>query len=417
MKITGILAEYNPFHNGHLHQIQKIRTQTDSDYIIILMSGNFVQRGEPAIIDKYARAKMALSCGADLVLELPAMWASASAEYFAKAGVFLFEQMGCIDTLCFGTETFNIPLLKQTASFLYEEPNEYQALLSSFLKNGLPYPAARMKAMLEYCRTNDLITDEKELSALLSSPNNILALEYMKALKMYNSSITPFPILREGAGYHDQSLETKNASATAIRRSLKDNTAPDALTDAIPPAANAVFSDYLSRFPYMEANDFSEILHYLLLLYSAEELAHFADCNLKIAHRLKNNLGSFSSFTQFCEQMKSRDITYTRMSRIFTHILLHLTNEDYVSAKENQAAAYLRPLGFCKKSAPLLSVLKKNSSIPFLSKTADAKKVLSESAWNVFEKDIFAADLYEQILSRKKGIFPRSEYSRQIIVF
>lgn len=147
MKITGIIAEYNPFHNGHAYQIAKIKEETDSDYVIVAMSGDFVQRGEPAITDKYERARMALSCGADLVLELPALFACASAEYFARAGVALFTRMGCIDYLCFGAENADLSQLNKIAGILVDEPRSYQDALNIYLKEGKNFPAARILAL------------------------------------------------------------------------------------------------------------------------------------------------------------------------------------------------------------------------------------------------------------------------------
>lgn len=416
MKITGIIAEYNPFHNGHAYQIQKVKEETGSDYIIAAMSGDFVQRGEPAVIDKYARTKMALSCGADLVVELPALWATASAEPFAMAGVTLFDRLGCVDFLCFGTETENPDAFQQAADILETEPERYRKLLCDALKKGSNYPAARMHALTEYARISGLSGIPQ---SLLSSPNNILAAEYFKALKKRSSSIRPYPILRKGAGYHSTDIRAVNASASAIRHTLKQASSDvsDALSRAMPSCACRIFTDYLSAYPTVGTADFSDILNYLLLSFSGSQLAAYADCNIEIANRLKKNLCSFQSFAQFCELNKSRDITYTRMSRIFTHLLLHITDNDYFSAANIDYVPYIRPLGFRKESAPLLTYIKKHCSVPLLGKTADASHILSAPAQKVFEKDIFAAELYEQILARKGGTLPRSEYTREIVLF
>lgn len=432
MKITGIIAEYNPFHNGHAYQIEKIKKETGSDHVIIAMSGDFVQRGEPAIIDKYKRCEMALSCGADLVMELPALWASSSAEYFAKAGVALFEQMGCVDKLCFGVEASNTALLEQIADILLLEPSEYQNLLSSNLKEGMNFPAARMKALSDYISEYGFPYDSpgtfsgiessacsmEAVSEILSAPNNILAIEYMKALKSCHSKIRPYPILRNGAGYHDTDILLKNASASAIRLALKESGVLDikVLSSAIPQAARDIFSEALSSSSYMDADDFSGILSYLLLLYSTDELSAYADCTQEVANRLKKNLASFSSFTQFAALNRSKDITLTRMNRIFTHILLHITSDDYLHGKEFGYVPYLRPLGFKKSSSCVLSEIKKHASVPLIGKTADAKKVLSSDAWRIFEKDIFAANLYEQISAQKNRTLPRSEFTREIVL-
>ena len=440
MKIVGIIAEYNPFHNGHAYQIEKIRETTGADYIIAAMSGDFTQRGEPAIIDKYARAQMALSCGVDLVVELPVLWAVSSAESFARAGVCLFDQMGCVDELCFGAETGNVPLLSLVADILAEEPDAYKEILVSCLKDGKAFPLARATALEQYLSAVDFnsnvspVTDSlklQELSDILSAPNNILAIEYLKSLKLCHSNIRPHPILRNGAGYHNTDISAPNASASAIRSVLKSVSAtPDAacksdhnecfweqsLKHTMPVEAFNVFSDYLKHFPYMGADDFSQILGYLLLTSSAESLSSFVDCNYEIARRLKKNLFSFSSVEQFTELNKSRDITYTRMSRVFMHMLLQMKTSDLILAKNCNYVPYIRPLGFRKSSSGVLSQLKKHSAIPVIGKLANAPKYLSSNALSLLEKDIFAANLYEQILAQKKGILPRNEFTREIVL-
>lgn len=413
MKIVGIIAEYNPFHNGHAYQIRKIREELGADYIIIAMSGDFVQRGEPAIVDKYVRTQMALSCGADLVVELPALWAVSSAEAFAKAGVMLFEQMGCVDTLCFGAETNDLALLDQIADLLVEEPVSYKEALSAGLRSGKNFPSARISALKECfgARIDDV----------LSTPNNILAIEYLKALKTCHSSIRPYAILRNGAGYHDTDITLPNASATAIRAMLKSpltgQSDGNSYRNAMPPEAFSIFSGYLNEYTYMDMDDFSAVLSYLLLTQSADMLSSYADCTKEIANRLKKNLFSFTTALQFASDNKSRDITYTRMCRILIHMLLQITKEDIRSANDCGMVPYIRPLGFCKSSAPVLSELKKHAAIPVIGKLANAAKLLSPEALAVLEKDIFAADLYEQTLAHKKRTTPRSEYTREIVLF
>lgn len=465
MKIIGIIAEYNPFHNGHAYQITKIKEMTGADFVVIALSGDFVQRGTPAVIDKYARTKMALSCGADLVIELPALWATASAESFAMAGVTLFDKMGCVDGLCFGAETSDFEMLSAVAAVLAKEPAEYSGLLSQYLKKGLSFPAARAKTLLKYLSgtvTSDMCPDstcigfcsdsEKHSSALsnptaletiVSTPNNILAIEYLKALKKRNSNIKPLLLRREGAGYHDTlispSADIPNASATAIRKALSEHSSvSDELLKTMPAAAYTILQEYAKEYPFLWEDDFSSILNYLLLFYSNSDsvsgnqmiLSDFGDSNTDIANRLVKNLCHFQSFSQFCERNKSRDITYTRMSRILLHILLHITNEDYQKGKSLDYIPYFRLLGFKKDSAGLLTQIKQTSQIPMISKLADTKNLLGQDALWLLEKDIFAADLYEQVLCngqkpvldrhsasiKKKKTIPRSEYSREIVL-
>lgn len=439
MKIIGVIAEYNPFHNGHAYQLDTIRKDTGADYIIVAMSGDFMQRGTPAVIDKYSRAKMALSCGADLVLELPALWATASAEFFAMAGVTLFDKAGCIDGICFGAETNNLPMLTSIAEILAEEPEACRSALSSYLKNGLPFPAARAAALCDYiCSHKESQPagncDADTIRAILNEPNNILAIEYLKALKKRGSSLTPYLIKREGAGYHETTFHdslTLNvsapiASATAIRNVLTKHTADNSdtplsalseLSAAMPQDVLIIIEEYLSSCSLLQADDFSSILSYLLLSKSIAQLAEIADCNAEIANRLRKNRFKCTSFSEFCASNKSRDITYTRMSRILLHLILNITDTDYKRGKDLDYIPYLRILGFRRESSALLRTLKESSCVPLISKLADASGLLAPDAHTMLEKDIFAANLYEQVLSQKtKKTTSRSEYTREIVI-
>lgn len=468
MKIIGIIAEYNPFHNGHAYQLKKIREETGADYIIIAMSGGFVQRGAPALVDKYTRSEMALRCGADLVFELPALWSCASAEYFARAGVLLFEKTGCTDGLCFGAETDNLPLLSSLAEFLCEEPSDYREMLSSYLKNGMTFPLARARSLAgaatpapakspASASTLPSTEDPDVLMRVLESPNNILAVEYLKALRRCGSSIRPYVIRREGAGYHDTALfasasdggsdaaqisaptapsDTPQipASASGIRELLLSDSATSRATNtgallsaAMPAPAAALLAAALQEYPPVSADDFSAVLGYRLLSMTADELAAVADCNAEIANRLLKNRAAFSSFTSFAAACKSRNVTLTRMNRILLHTVLSFRGDDYRHYSEAGYIPYLRILGFRKTSAPVLSRIKECAAVPMISKLADANRLLSADAHALLEKDIYAAGLYEQTRYLKalqkagaapkyKKTTPRSEYTREIVL-
>ncbi|MBR3770028.1 MAG: nucleotidyltransferase [Lachnospiraceae bacterium] len=444
MKVIGIIAEYNPFHNGHAYQIEKIKKDLQADYVVVAMSGDFVQRGAPAIIDKYARTQMALSCGADLVIELPVLWATASAEYFAMAGVTLFDKIGCIDGICFGAETNDMNTLSMIANVLADEPETYRTLLASFLKEGLAFPVARSKALCAYFSQMplDAITTECPLTScdlnniadILSEPNNILAIEYLKALKRRQSSITPYVIKREGAGYHDEYIadtsddaacpdsSAPTASATAIRKVLHSGTSfldlqnPDALASAMPAPALEVLKKDCTNNSLVYPNDFSSILGYLLLTSDTDKLANIGDSNSELANRFYKNRLNFSSFEQFCELNKSKDTTYTRISRILMHFILNISNDDYSFGKKLDYIPYLRILGFYKNSSALLKMLKHSAKVPLISKLADASTILDADALIILEKDIFAADLYSQVCKNQNSTHPVSEYARNIVI-
>ena len=441
MKVIGIIAEYNPFHNGHAYQIKKIKETLQADYVVVAMSGDFVQRGAPAIIDKYARTEMALCLGADLVIELPVLWATASAEYFAMAGVTLFDKMGCVDGICFGAETGDLDTLSMIADVLVEEPSDYRTALSSYLKGGLAFPAARSKALCDYftesavtCTHRNDVTDIDCIRSILNEPNNILAIEYLKALKRKHSSITPHIIKREGAGYHEDTILTSansketipTASATAIRKELLEQILAsrysgitlsyDKLATAMPQQTLDILKKYLTTESPIFSNDFSPTLCYKLICSDVKSLACIGDSNTELANRILNNRSQFVSFEKYCELCKSKDITYTRLSRIFTHMILNITEEDYSFAKSMDYIPYLRILGFQKTASPLLKELKSNAQIPIISKLADAASVLADDAMQLLQKDIFAANLYANICAIKTENAHSNEYSRNIVI-
>ncbi|MDE7436563.1 MAG: nucleotidyltransferase family protein [Lachnospiraceae bacterium] len=432
MNTVGVIAEYNPFHKGHLYQIEEIRRRTGADYIIIAMSGDFLQRGTPAIIDKYTRTKMALSCGADLVLELPCLWAVSSAEDFAAAGVTLLEKTGCVDMLCFGAEHHELTLLETIADILAEEPEDFSRRLGDHLREGMPFPAARSLALTEYIASEalsetaaGLLANDPDSAAgsahipdLLACPNNILALEYLKAIRRRNNTLTPLLISRRGAGYHEEDIRHPMASATAIRQALTgtQSWADSAGLDAMPDAAADILRDCRREYPYTDPDDFSAQLAYLLLSLSRQQLAQYQDCNTELAGRIKSLLPEFHSLEQFSGILKSRNLTHTRISRSLCHILLGLTQEDYALGRSLDYAPYLRILGFRREAAPLLTRLDACAQAPVISKLADASSILPEDAAKLLSHDIFAADLYEQNLARRAKKTARSEYSRGLVI-
>ena len=213
MKIAGLITEYNPFHNGHLYHIQQTKHKADADAVIVVMSGDYVQRGVPAVMPKRLRVESALECGASAVFELPVCYSTGSAELFAESAVALLDQLQIVDSLCFGSECGDLDALSEIADLLCQEPEEYRSLLKKHLRNGLSFPCARREALNEYL-------PEKNFAALLDEPNNILGIEYLKAIKKLKSPVKPYTILRKGARYHDKELSTENLSSASAIRSL-----------------------------------------------------------------------------------------------------------------------------------------------------------------------------------------------------
>ena len=411
MKTTAIIAEYNPFHNGHRYQIEETRRQTGADYILILMSGDFVQRGAPALCNKYTRTRMALLGGADAVIELPALYALSSAEFFASGAVTLLNQLNTINLLSFGSESGNLPLLQSCAHMLTEENSSLDCKIREYLQQGYSYPVSRAKAL------------SHENIELLSSPNNILGLEYCKALLASNSSIIPFTLKRKDAGYHETSFSnsaTGYASASAIRNALlKETEAAKKLSAYVPSEVYQMFeSDQLSVNALSE-NDFSDLLHYKLLSEQNDGFSFYLDCTSDLSDKICKYIPNFTNFIDFCNLLKSKDLTYTRISRVLMHILLNIKTPDYYrsSFKErNLYLPYARLLGFRKDSSPLLAAIKKHSNIPLISKPANAVSLLDEKALALFKQDIYCASVYESVQFHKKNKSPLNDWKQSPII-
>ena len=412
MKIAAVIAEYNPFHNGHLYQLNQIRKEHDVDRIIVIMSGDFAQRGIPAIVDKHLRTRMALECGADLVLELPVYYALGSAEYFAQGAVALIDKLGVADLLHFGSEAGDISLLTQCASTLAAEPDEYVVALKQYLQQGLSYPAARSHALSAYIQE-----DSNTLTKALDSPNNILGIEYIKALLQRNSNVQPVTLLRSGSGYNETNItQGQYASANAIRSRLAhDSKIPDNLAEHMPhTVGKLLFND--SKKHFMCANDFSSLLYYKLLEESRIGYAGYYDVTASFSDKLIKNLDAFTSFDDFCLLNKSKDITYNRISRCLMHILLNMKQDILEALRADNYIHYARILGFRKKSSDLLSQIKANASIPLISKLADAYKELEGLALVSLEADVYASQIYEGVKALKYKSPIQNEYTRQIVI-
>ncbi len=424
MKTAGIIAEYNPFHNGHRYQIEELRARTGADHIVIAMSGDFVQRGEPAIYDKYTRTRMALSAGADLVLELPSVFATSSAEDFAACGVALLDRIGAVDILCFGSECGDISALKMIAQLLVREPGAFSDSLRVQLRAGNSFPKAREYAVREWLAQNRGGDGSEKggtvpPQTLLSSPNNILGIEYMKALQKRDSRIQPYTIKRRGKGYHDTNLapdwhgnnqKMDFASASAIRKAICEGE-PELASSQMPvlpdEAATPVFLD-----------DLSPLLNYRLLelCRTGQDLTAFSDVSPELADRIENQLLQFSSFTERIRLLKTKQYTYTRISRALTHILLGITTSMTESGRACDYAPYARILGFNRSAAPLLTRLKEKSGIPLITKTANAAGILPTDVLELFRQDIYCSHVYQTIVRQKSGILSPNEYTHPIVI-
>ena len=425
MKIVGLITEYNPFHAGHLYHMQQARKLTGADYCVVLMSGSFVQRGEPAIFDKYLRTKTALLAGADLVLEIPAAFSTASAHEFAAYGVALLSAIG-VDAVVFGSECGQIEILKQAAYALNHESAEFQERLRKGLKAGLTYPQARAKALgetqaggtrvenVEDFHANTDVSNSHIWSSILNSPNNILGIEYLRAAEDLHSPMEFYTISREGSGYHEDTLADANfPSASAIRGIIrnslsKDKDLLDILASHLPAVTHPAYTGAVPVF----VDDFSGLLNATVLQMQAT--FSIADLSPELAARLTKPPYFPLSFEERIQALKTRQLTYTRVSRALLHLVLGRREEDISRWKDEGYALYARILGFRRQSSPLLSCLHKKSSIPLITKMADAAQSLAPSALALLEQEVYASHLYQTVRIKRGGVF-QNEYTEGLV--
>lgn len=412
MKVNGIIAEYNPFHNGHRHQMEESLRLTGADHTVVAMSGDFVQRGAPALADKHVRAEMALRCGADLVLELPVLYATSSAECFAAGAVALLDKLGVVTHLCFGSESGDIEALSRIAAFLLEEPECYRASLRQGLRQGLSYPAARAKALAMHAPLAHGGADA------LSSPNNILGIDYIKALMGRKSGMVPMTIRRAGAGYHDRSLDSPGpaVSALAIREALREGRTPRQLLPYLPEEAGRLLASCHAQGRLVRTDDFSAVLYYKLLTQREQGYESYLDVSGDLSDRIRGRLDSFTGFGAFCDMLKTKDMTYARISRCLIHILLGLEKKHIELGRSLDYVPYARVLGFRRSAAPLLRAIKEHSSIPLVTRPAQAEKKLPAGADSMFRQDILANGIYHGIVSGHTGLPARNEFTAPFVL-
>ena len=395
MKTIGIIAEFNPFHNGHEHIMKAAREVYGADHIIVVMSGDYVQRGEPAIIDKYARAKAALYAGADLVLELPAAFATGSAQYFARGAVSALINCACVDALLFGSECGDIDALKRLAS-------GKEASGNTTSDNNTPD------------RIHDGHFTPQDLRL---SPNDLLAVEYLKALDHFGSDMIPLTISRIGTSHNDTTASDTYASASALRQMFSTgdaDSAGDTLSSFIPEYACDILSGYISSRQLLTVDAYSDALFTVLLQNRPAGYAGFFDVFDDLSDKIISKLEGFSSFTAFINSLKSKDISYSHLSRALLHILLGIKKSDVdLLSQYYDYCPWLRILGL-KKDAGILSLIKRSAKRPLLSKLADSDKLLDSNLLSVLATDISASELYSYHSKKKSGFV--SEYRRGIVI-
>ena len=400
MKTTGIIAEYNPFHNGHKHHLEQARLMTGCDYVIVVMSGDYTQRGTPAIYSKYMRAKAALLAGADLVIEMPVYGSVSSAPDFAECGVNTLDSTGICDYLFFGSESGDIERLNQQAAALFDESEEISAKIKAGLRTGLSWPEARANAYGDH----DLIA---------STPNDILGIEYIQAIQKRKSGILPVTMKRNDPGYHSEEKEGRFASATAARKAILASDL-DFIQEILPDEHFDSLTDFVC--PPITFDDCSLLLSEKILNSSIEHLSDVAGMPEDLARKLFKHRLEFLSSDQLVAERKDRNYTYTRVNRSLLNLMLGITKDDSSQFKEHDSVPWIRILGFRKEAAPLLSELKKCSTVPIITKTANAGSILSDDAFGLFQKHLTASELYRLIAQLKSGQTIKNEFTSSIII-
>ena len=382
--VVGIVAEYNPFHNGHKLQIDYAKNVLGASQVIIAMSGSFTQRGEIACYDKYTRANAALVSGADIILEIPTVFATSSAREFASAAVELLNSTGIVDTLLFSGESDNLDLFMSAAIALadVESREEFDYEIRTSMSAGLTFAEARAKAFSFHVPAE-----------ILKSPNNILGLEYCHYIYTHKLKMNVEVMKRVDNNYNQTKLSGDISSASAIRANYVQNKC----LVAVPKKTEAIYS----KSTFIDCDDISQMLHYKLI--SDDDFVKYSDCSRELNDRIKNNIKNYISFNQFCDLLKTKNITHSRISRVLCHILLGITTKDFEEAKSNNYITYSRMLGFSQNGSQILADIKKNGSVPLITEPN-----------NLINKfDIISSDILRAVVTDKTNKGYANEYTRR----
>lgn len=403
--ILGIVSEYNPFHNGHVHHLEVSRQLSKAAFTVAVMSGNFVQRGDTAIVDKWTRTEMALKAGVDLVIELPTVYALSSAENFADGAVKILNSLGVVDYISFGSEIGEITPLNDVASVLYKEPKEFSSLITTQLRSGLSYPKAREIALSQYFRGSQKYND------ILSNPNNILGVEYLKSLKRHRSHICPITIKRDYADYNSTTEKNGIASATAIRTMIKNN---KNVHRVVPYETYELLEECINNGKVIpDLSVFEKEIIYTLRRMTLSEVAELPDVSEGLENKIKFAANNFNRLSDLIENIKSKRYTQTRIQRILLYALLNISKKDIEKSKK--VNPYIRILGFNKHGKRIISAIA--AANPKLKIIVSVKKFMENSndttLKNMIAKDIFATNVYT--LGYKNNPVANLDYTHKVV--
>ncbi len=374
----GIVCEYNPFHNGHVYHINEIKKLYPDSRIILVMSGNFIQRGDVSIINKWDKTRIALNHGVDLVIELPFVFATQGADKFAHGAVEILDALG-VDKLVFGSECNDIDLLRSLANIQVNNKN-YDVLVKNYIDNGVNYPTAMSNALKDCGGVN------------ISSPNDILGLCYIKEIIRLNSSIEPVSIERT-CDYHDSSINGNICSASAIRLSLKKG---DDISNYVP-------TDSYNYINNCSISDLYGLIKYKIM--TCDDLCSFVTVDDKIMYSLKKNIYSCDNFESFISSVKSKRYTYNRIKRMLLHILC-----DFTVSENSQCADihYIRVMGFNSIGRDFLNEIKKNCNVPIISNFSGLRDIMLDIEFR-------STCIYSLIFNNSNDIIS-SEYKNKPII-
>ena len=389
-KVLGIVAEYNPFHNGHFYHMQESKKITEADSCICVISGNFTQRGEPSIVNKWAKTYMALCCGADLVIELPTIYSISSAENFASGAIKIFDSLKIVTDISFGAECNDLATLNNIANVFYSEPANYKTILNHELKRGLSYPMARENAVLMY------LNDIKRYANVLSNSNNILAIEYLKALKQQKSMIQPNIVPRKNVYYNNQKIVDDFASATAIRKLMLNREYAEVRRVVPRSTYQIIGEEYKKNHIILGIKKYEKEIIYALRVIPIEEIQNLPDVNEGLEFAIKKAASETNDIEELIEKVKSKRYTQTRIQRILLYVLLGITKKDMEDSKK--MVPYVRVLGFNSRGKILISeIMNQNPKLNMITsvgKYVNKKMPKNKQLTRMLDLDINATNIY-----------------------
>lgn len=404
-KVLAIICEYNPFHNGHLYQLNESIKAVHPDFTVCIMSGNFVERGNTALINKWARAEMALNSGVDMVIELPTIYSISSAENFASGSIKILNSLKCDTFLSFGSECGDIDILNRFADILVKEPSEYVTMLNHELAKGLSFPKARENAMLLY------INDIRNSANVLSGSNNILGIEYLKQIIKTGNSITPITIKRVGAEYNSLSIVGNIASATAIREMLLQK---KSVKNLMPKSSYSILEQELGNGRFvLDISQFEREIIYKLRCMNIEQIANLPDVTEGLEYKIKEVANVCNNLETLKFMIKSKRYTLSRINRILLYALLDITKQDYINSQKINP--YIRILGLNENGKILLSELSQNKKLNIITSVKQfMDSSNNKSLKSMLAKDILATNIYT--LGYKKNPDANLDFTKKLIV-